>query len=56
MAKNLKLFGIYLTPEMHQTLRVVAAKENLNVSQYIRNLISENKDYQKEQNNQKAHE
>lgn len=55
MAKKLKLFGIYLTPEMHRTLRVVAAKENLNVSQYIRILISNNKDYQMEQNNQKAH-
>lgn len=51
MTRYTKLTGIYMSPEMHHNLRIVAAKNSLNVSEYVRRLISQDNEYQK----QKAH-
>lgn len=48
MAKYTKLTGIYMSPEMHHNLRIIAAQNNLTVSQYVRRLINQDKTYQKQ--------
>lgn len=48
MTKNTKLIGIYMSPEMHHNLRIIAAQNSLNVSQYVRKLINQDKTYQKQ--------
>lgn len=48
MAKYNKLTGIYLSDDMHHNAKVVAAKKNLSLSEYIRGLIVKDEAYQKQ--------
>lgn len=48
MAKYNKLTGIYLSDDMHHNAKIVAAKKNLSLSEYIRGLIVKDKAYQKQ--------
>lgn len=48
MNKYSKLTGIYMSPEMHYNLQMVATKNHLSVSEYVRRLINQDSTYRKQ--------